>query len=189
MEFDFSRTSWSVLIAAPLAFLITVAIFGARVTPLQAGEPALLSPDRWTAARLARQAQAEAQALIHDASQLRRLLEANQPDPVAAMLLAQRLYANHRQGTSATGGARQALIVAGGINARYTVGELSRQAAISALNDAFDRIEPLVQKPAEAIADTVTAGYELYFPLVQTESASQSLGNRPVILPRTRKAH
>jgi hypothetical protein len=93
MELDLSRLSWPILIATLLAILIALAVFGAMVTTAQGGEPILISPERWTAARLARQAQAEAQALMHDASQLRNLLEADQPDPVAAMLLAQRLYA------------------------------------------------------------------------------------------------
>jgi len=189
MELDLSRLTWPILVAALLAILIALAVFGAVVTSAQAGEPTLISPDRWTAARLARQAQAEAQALMHDASQLRNILEADKPEPVAAMLLAQRLYAAHRQGTSATGGARQALIYAAETSARAAVGELSRQNAITALNDALDRIEPLLQQPREASPEPVQESHLLYVPLVQTGRPVSTITTRPAFrtqLPTTR---
>ena len=184
MELDLSRLSWPILIATLLAILIALAVFGAMVTTAQGGEPILISPERWTAARLARQAQAEAQALMHDASQLRNLLEADQPDPVAAMLLAQRLYAIHRKGTSATGGARQALIDAAEISARAAVGELSRQDAITALNDALFRIEPLLQQPVESSPEPVRESHKLYVPFVQTGGAVSTAAARPTFRTR-----
>ena len=184
MELDLSRLTWPIIIAALLAILIALAVFGAVVTSAQAGDPELISPDRWTAARLARQAQAEAQALMHDASQLRNLLEANQPEPVAAMLLAQRIYAVHRKGTSATGGARQALIYAAEISARYAVGELPRQAAVTALNDALNRIEPILQRPVQTSPEPVQESHLLYTPLVQSGRPVSTVTTQPALRTR-----
>ncbi len=185
MELDLSRLTWPILITALLAIIIALAVFGAVVTPTQAGDhPELISPDRWTAARLARQAQAEAQALMHDASQLRNLLEANQPEPVAAMLLAQRIYAVHRQGTSATGGARQALIYAAETSARYAVGGLPRQTAITSLNDALNRIEPLLQQPVQTSPEPVQESHLIYVPLVQSGRPVSTVTTQPALRTR-----
>jgi len=194
MELDFSRLSWPTLIATLLAVLVVLAVFGAMVTPAQAGEPELISPDRWTAARLARQAQAEAQALMHNASQLHDLLEADQPEPVAAMLLAQRIYAVHREGTSATGSARLALISAAEFSARYAVGELPRQTAVTALNNALERIGPLLQQQTDKTVNIQQDSYLIYVPLVQTVKQRSNLTPRSAhrtrfILPNTPETH
>lgn len=124
--------------------LIGLALLGRGVTPVEADRPAVLTPARWTAASLARQARAETARLQQDAGELRAFLAgpAN-PDPVQAMLLAQRLYAGHRQGTSATAGARQALIDAAATAARYASGAASRDQAVTALNEALARIQAL----------------------------------------------
>ncbi len=113
MELDLTRITWPAVAALLLVVAIGFGLLGAAVTPVDAqGEPMLLTAQRWTAARLARQANAETEALVKDAAELRRLLEREHTDPIEAMLLAQRLYAGHRTGSTATVAARQALIVA-----------------------------------------------------------------------------
>ncbi len=147
MELDLTRITWPV-VAAALLVVIGFGLLGAAVTPVDAqGKPMLLTAQRWTAARLARQAKAETEALVKDASELRRLLERDHPDPIAAMLLAQRLYAEHRTGSTATVAARQALIAAAEVTARYAVGAASRQEAIDAYRAAMSSIEALSPEP------------------------------------------
>jgi len=63
------------------------------------------------------------------------------------MLLAQRIYATHRTGSTATVAARQHLIAAAEITARYAVGAASRQDAIAAYQDAMASIEALSPDP------------------------------------------
>ncbi len=144
MELDLTRITWPVVVAALLVVAIGFGLLGAAVTPVDAqGEPMLLTAGRWTAARLARQAKAETEALVKDAAELRRLLEREHPDPIDAMLLAQRLYAEHRTGSTATVAARQALIAAAEVIARYAVGAAARQEAIDAYHAAMASIEAL----------------------------------------------
>ena len=136
------------MVALLLVVLIGFGLLGAAITPVDAqGGPVLLTAGRWTAARLARQANTETAALVQDAAELRRLLESGHPDPIAAMLLAQRLYAQHRTGSTATVAARQALIVAAEVTARYAVGAATRQKAIDAYHAAMASIEALSPEP------------------------------------------
>jgi hypothetical protein len=124
--------------------LVGLALLGRGVTPVEADGPAVLTPARWAAANLSRQARAETERLERDAGDLRTFLAGPaSPDPVQAMLLAQRLHAGHRQGTSATAGARQALIDAAATIARYASGAVPREQAVTALNDALARIKVL----------------------------------------------
>jgi len=148
MELDLTRITWPVVAAALLVVVIGFGLLGAAVTPVDAqGEPVLLTAQRWTAARLARQVNAEIKALVKDAAELRRLLESDHPDPIEAMLLAQRIYAKHRTGSTATVAARQALIAAAEVTARYAVGAAARQDAIDAYHAAIASIEALSPEP------------------------------------------
>ncbi len=129
--------------------LLGLALLGRGVTPVEADSPAVLTPARWAAASLARQARSEAERLARDAGELVAFLaRPASPDPVQAMLLAQRLYAGHRQGVSATAGARQALIDAAATAAQYASGAAAREQAVAALNEALARIQVLAG-PAE----------------------------------------
>ena len=131
--------------------LVGLALLGRGVTPVEADGPTVLTPAAWAAANLSRQARAETERLQRDASELRALLASPAPpDPVQALLLAQRLYAAHRQGTSATAGARQALIDAAATSARYASGAVPREQAVAALNDALARIKVLAAPVAPA---------------------------------------
>lgn len=133
--------------------LVGLALLGRGVTPVEADRPAILTPARWAAASLSRQAHAETGRLQRDAGELRAFLAGPaSPDPVQAMLLAQRLYAGHRQGTSATAGARQALIDAAATAARYASGAASRDQAVAALNEALARIQVLAGPAASPIS-------------------------------------
>ena len=143
MEFDLTRITWPVAAVALLLVALGLGLLGARVTPVEGGEPQLLTAGRWTAARLARQANAETRTLVADADDLGELLARDHPDPIAAMLLAQRIYAEHRAGSTATVAARQRLIAAAEVAARYAVGAASRQDAIAAYNAAQRSIQSL----------------------------------------------
>ena len=162
MELDLTRITWPVIAVALLVILIGFGLLGAAVTPVDAqGEPVLLTAGRWTAARLARQANAETEALVEDAAELRRLLESEHPDPIATMLLAQRLYAQHRTGSTATVAARQALIVAAEVAARYAVGAATRQEALDAYHAAMASIEALL--PESSAIPTPSRQYLPHF--------------------------
>ncbi len=118
---------------------------GRVVTPVEGGEPQLLSPERWHAQKLARQARAESEALYHDGVQLAELLDQERPDPVAAMLLAQAITARHRQGTPATTPARQALVAAAQVTAHYVSGAAEREEAAAALERALALLARLLE--------------------------------------------
>jgi hypothetical protein len=122
-----------------LAFLL----IGRAASPVTAEGPAILTPDRWQAAALARKAGVEIVRLAADAQALHDLAARETPDAIQAMLLAQRIYAGHRQGTTATAPARQALIAAAEATARYASGGVPRQTAVDAVNAALERIRVL----------------------------------------------
>lgn len=145
-----NRQSRMVVIASVLlAIGIGLALLGRVVTPVEAEHLVLLTPERWQAAALARQAAAETVRLQTDATALYDLLNKANSDPVTAMLLTQRIYAQHKTGTSATATARNALIDAAAMVARYTAGSATDEEAISALNGAFARIDALLPGQGE----------------------------------------
>ena len=82
--------------AALLALVTVMALLGRAVTPVDAGMAVLLTSARWQEYSLARQARGEAALLQQDARDLQALLAAKHLEPVAAQLLAQRIYANHQ---------------------------------------------------------------------------------------------
>jgi len=140
MEIDLRQC---VLGLAVLGLVVLFALIGRGVTPIEAATPVVLTPARWTALNLSRQARGEIGRLEADGQALRALLATEPVDAVQAMLLAQRIYAGYRQGTTATASARQALIAAAAAVARYAGGALTRQEAIEAVNAALQRIQAL----------------------------------------------
>ena len=140
-----SRLFWILIAIIALLTLIGFGLIGHLITPVEAGEAVILTPARWTAFRLTRQARKETERLVKDAERLQALLKKDAADPVEAMLLAQRIYANHNTGSSATRAARMALINAAEAAARAATGELPRQDAIFAFQEALSRIQPLTQ--------------------------------------------
>ena len=138
-----SRPLLAILLLVLLA--LGLGALGRVVTPMEGGEPQLLSPERWQAQKLARQARAESEALYRDGEQLVELLDQERPDPVRAMLLAQAITARHRQGTPATAPARQALVVAAQVTAHYASGGAERAEAVAALEQALTRLARLLE--------------------------------------------
>lgn len=123
--------------------VLALLLIGWAATPVVADSPAILTPDRWQAAALARKAGVEIVRLAADAQTLHDLAAREPPDAIQAMLLAQQIYAGHRQGTTATAPARQALIAAAEATARYASGGVPRQTAVDAVNAALERIRVL----------------------------------------------
>lgn len=138
-----------VIAAVLLVVVIGLGFLGRVVTPMEADTLVLLTPDRWQAAGLARQAATETVRLQTDGTALYELLNNTNSDPVTAMLLTERIYARHKSGTSATATARHALIDAAAVAARYTAGSATYDEAILALNGAFARIDALLPGQGE----------------------------------------
>jgi len=126
-----------------LLFCLGLSGLGYAVTPWETGEAVLLTPERWAAMQLARQARRETIALQRDVVQLSRLLAEDAPDPVTAMLLAQGIYARQRTGTSATAPARQAAVEAASLAARYAAGTVSYEQTLAAHTVALARLRTL----------------------------------------------
>ncbi len=144
MELELRREHfWAIGGAGLLFFLILMLVIGRAVTPYENGRPQILSPSRWQALRLERQAVKELKTLYDDLDDLRAMLEQGRPNAVDAMLLAQRIYAHHRTGTVTTRVARAALIQAAEQAARYAAGEIPRAEAVDAYNMAKERIATL----------------------------------------------
>ena len=135
IELDFSnQIPFKAGIITALIFVIFgLGTLGYGVTPVEADQLVLLTPERWQAAGLARQAMAEVVVIQRDLGSLNQLLAGENPDPVAAMVLAQRIYANHKTGTSATATVRTTLIDAAVRTARYATGTEERNDAVDAL--------------------------------------------------------
>ena len=149
MEIELGWREWKngglIGLGCLLGLLLLIALYfvGKSVTPVVGGHPDWLTPERWQAARLARLAQAETLELAADLDALATLMDAEMPNPVSAMLLAQAVYAHQRTGTSATATARQAAIVAAEMVARYTAGSADFASAAYALDIAYLRLAPL----------------------------------------------
>lgn len=137
--------------------LVGLALLGHGVSPVEAGRPQLLTPERWLAAALTRQAAAEIARLVDDVQSVQEVLAKEPPDAIRAMTLAQRVYAAHRAGTAATAPARQALIAAAEAVARYAAGGLARNDAITALNAALERIQALTPAADDPVQGRVPA--------------------------------
>ncbi|GAB4519974.1 MAG: hypothetical protein Kow0047_31220 [Anaerolineae bacterium] len=140
MEIDLHLDRRYVLSSLALLLLVSLAVVGSQVTPSATGGPQILTPERWLAVRLARQAREETARLSRDLQDLQALM-AERPDPVEAMLMAQRIYARHRDGTTATAMARRTLIEAARQVALYAAGGVDRVQVISAINQAQARLE------------------------------------------------
>lgn len=150
MEIDFNaRVRRDAAGGLLVCLLSAVLILGRSVTPVEAGRPQALTPERWQAAALARKAHAEIARLLVDVQTLHTVAAQEPPDAIAAMTLAQRIYAAHRNGTAATAPARQNLITAAETVARYAAGGVERQTALAAVNTALERLRALAPRPPE----------------------------------------
>ena len=140
ISLDFGRV-WKAGLG--LLVLLALLLIGRAVSPIAADGPAVLTLDRWQAAVLSRKAGTEIGRLAADARTLHGLAISQTPDAIQAMVLAQHIYAGHRQGTTATAPARQALIAAAAATARYASGGVPRQTAVDAINAALERVRVL----------------------------------------------
>lgn len=150
MQIEFTlpkKIPWKMVVVITTLFLLCgIGLLGRVISPVEAGSPVLLRPEIWQAAALARKAAAETTLIQRDLVQLHALLEAESMQPISAMLLAQRIYANQKNGTSATATARNALIDAAETNARYASGAAKRNDAIQLLTIAQRQADVLVQQ-------------------------------------------
>jgi hypothetical protein len=138
-----------------VGLLVGLALLGRLVSPvaMELNRPQVLTTERWLAAAMTRQANAEIERLTADARQMRSLLASEHPDAIQAMALAQRVYTAQRTGTAATATARQALIAAAETLAQYAAGGVERETAIAALNAALERLKALAPQAAAAPAE------------------------------------
>lgn len=133
---------YGALAAVVIALLLGAAI-GARVSPVEAARPVLLTPLRWQLRQVTVQVQGEIRQLVLDAAAVRAELAEENPGAIRALTLAQQVYANQRTGTAATAPARQALTAAAAALARYASGGTERDVAVTAFNMALERLQAL----------------------------------------------
>ena len=127
--------------AVVLAVLLFFGLVGAAATPR--GRLVYLTPSRWAAVKLQRRVHGEATRLREDVGALRSAVERGRPSPVDAMMLAERVYAAERTGTSATAPARNAAIRAAEAVVAYAEGTGSRKEAVDAVNLAVELMNRL----------------------------------------------
>ena len=159
----------AVIIAILLILLLTFGLVGRFVTPVDAtGLPEYLTPARWTAYKLQKEARKETEMMVRDARRIQAILEKDTPDPVEAMLVAQDVYATYQTGSSATAAARNALIAAAEATVRATVGEIPRDDAVAAYEQAVERINALstsVNQPPSGYYVPTPTPTLIYMPL------------------------
>ncbi len=137
MEIELDLTNSTAYTLAGAALLLLLALFGvvgAIATPK--GKLVYLTPSRWAAVKLQRRVNGEVERLQKDVKALRSVIAKGRPSPVDAMMLAERVYASERTGTSATAPARNAAIVAAEAVVRYSTGTGTREEAVRAVNTA-----------------------------------------------------
>jgi hypothetical protein len=175
MEIEISDLSkqklTALVVTGGILLIVALALLGRAVTPVIGGAPALLSPARWQAYGLASQARDEIRRLRNDMTELHELLQASYPDPVAALLFAQRIKADHNEvrGTGVTLPARRALILAAEVAALSASGAEPRTKAVEAYNAALQHMQRLEAMPvAGSLSDP---GSTPHLPLVATPAA------------------
>lgn len=125
-----------------LAVLLGLAGLGAVgrfVSPLEDGRPRPMSWADWEAWKARRAFRDDIRRLREDAEALAVLLNGD-PDPVRAQILAERIFARHREGTPLSAPAREALMAAARAAVRWSVGAADRAEAVRAYEEAAARI-------------------------------------------------
>ena len=118
--------------------LLGLGALGKPYTPVTAaGDIHLLTWDDWRLFKAERRYTAEREVLRSDADDLASLLNQN-PDPVAAQILAQRSARHTADGEAALLSARTALQQAALDVASWTAGVLDRDTAVASLQTAND---------------------------------------------------
>ena len=142
MEITIGRnTVYIVLVCLVLLSLLGLGALGKLYTPVSvAGDTRLLTWDDWQLLKAERQYDAEREVLRSGADALAALLDQN-PDPVAAQMLAQRITQHTVSGQAALQPARTALLQAAQDVASWTAGALDRDTAVASLQTATDLLK------------------------------------------------
>jgi len=142
MEITIGRsTVYGSLVCLALLSLVGLGALGKLYTPVNAmGDVRLLTWDDWQLLKAERQYGAEREVLGSDAEALATLLDQN-PDPVAAQMLAQRITQHTASGQAALQTARTALLQAAQDVASWTSGALDRDTAVASLQAATDLLK------------------------------------------------
>jgi hypothetical protein len=142
MEITIGRsTIYGSLVCLALLSLLGLGALGKPYTPVtSAGDARLLTWDDWQLLKAERQYDTEREVLRSDADALTALLNQN-PDPVAAQLLAQRIKQHTASGQAALQPARTALLQAAQDVASWTAGALDRNTAVASLQTATDLLK------------------------------------------------
>jgi hypothetical protein len=142
MEITIGRnTVYIVLVCLVLLSLLGLGALGKLYTPVSvAGDTRLLTWDDWQLLKAERQYDAEREVLRSGADALAALLDQN-PDPVAAQMLAQRITQHTVSGQAALQPARTALLQAAQDVASWTAGALDQDTAVASLQAATDLLK------------------------------------------------
>jgi hypothetical protein len=142
MEITINRTTLSgILVFVAILSLLGLGALGKPYTPVTAaGDANLLTWDDWQLFKVEQRYTAEREVLRVDADALGSLLNQN-PDPVAAQILAQRIARHTAEGESALLSARSALLQTAQDVASWTAGALDRDTAVTSLQTASDLLK------------------------------------------------
>jgi hypothetical protein len=142
IELDFRKNKSTFWMAA-LALLIFVMVFGLaqigrNVTPVDAaGNATLLGWSDWQLFKAERIYTSEIAILRGDVTELAAMLDQQNPNPVAAQLLADRVSRHAADGDPSLATARLAVSTAALSVRNWTVGTLDRDSAILAVQEAL----------------------------------------------------
>ena len=142
MEITINRNTINgILVIMAILFLLGLGALGKPYTPITAtGDASLLTWDDWQLFKAERRYTAEREVLRVDADALGSLLNQN-PDPVAAQILAQRIARHTAEGEAALLSARSALQQTAQDVASWTAGALDRDTAVESLQTASDLLK------------------------------------------------
>ena len=142
MEITVNRnTIYGILVFVVILSLLGLGALGKPYTPVTAdGDANLLTWDDWQLFKAEQRYTAEREVLRVDAEDLGSLLNQN-PDPVAAQILAQRIARHTAEGEAALLSARSALQQTAQDVASWTAGALDRDTAVASLQTASDLLK------------------------------------------------
>ena len=142
MEITINRTTLSgILVFVAILSLFGLGALGKPYTPVTAaGDASLLTWDDWQLFKAEQLYTAEREVLRVDADALGSLLNQN-PDPVAAQILAQRIARHTAEGEAALLSARSTLQQTAQDVASWTAGALDRDTAVTSLQIASDLLK------------------------------------------------
>ena len=172
--------------------LIGLALLGRGVTPVEADGPAVLTPVRWAAANLSRQARAETVRLQRDAGELRAFLAGPGPALIrcgrccwrsgsmpGTARARRRRPGRCRRDLHCTNRRCSAGVDAAATIARYASGAVPRDQAVTALNDALARIKVLAGPATPAPEGGAARQVQVSWPMAIPTRRRPDLGAAP----------